>query len=112
MGELGAKASQDAAKTCEQVVQDLTPLGDVRRRKMFGGYGIFESSAMFALVNSQGDLFLKVDDTNRSRFDDAGAKQHGKMPYFQVPSEVMEDSDVLLDWAGVSIKVAHAAKKK
>jgi DNA transformation protein len=79
---------------------------------MFGGYGIFESSAMFALVNSQGDLFLKVDDTNRSRFDDAGAKQHGKMPYFQVPSEVMEDSDVLLDWAGVSIKVAHAAKKK
>jgi DNA transformation protein len=111
MGEVGAKAGQDAAGTCERVVKDLTPMGEVSIRKMFGGYGIFESSAMFALVNSKGDLFLKVDDTNRSRFDDAGAKQHGKMPYFRVPPEVMEDSDALLDWAGISIKVAHVAKK-
>ena len=112
MGEKGAKAGPDAAETCERVVRDLTPLGNVSSRKMFGGYGIFESSAMFALVNSQGDLFLKVDDTNRSRFDDAGAKQHGKMPYFQVPGEIMEDSDALKDWAVVSLQIAHATKKK
>lgn len=112
MGESGAKAGQDAAETSERAVRDLMPLGDVSSRKMFGGYGIFESSAMFALVNSQGDLFLKVDDTNRSRYDNAGAKQHGKMPYFQVPSEVLEDSDALRDWAEVSLKIAHAAKKK
>jgi TfoX/Sxy family transcriptional regulator of competence genes len=79
---------------------------------MFGEYGIFESSAMFSLGQFTGDLFLKVDDTNRSRFDDAGDKQHGKMPCFQVPPEVMDDSDTLLDWAGFSIKIAHAAKKK
>jgi DNA transformation protein len=112
MGEPGVKAGQDPAETSERVVQDLVPLGDVSSRKMFGGYGIFESSAMFALVNSQGELFLKVDDSNRARFDDAGAKQHGKMPYFQVPSDVMEDSDALRDWAGVSLVIAHAAKKK
>ena len=112
MGEKGAKAGQDAADTCVRVVQDLRPLGDVSSRKMFGGYGIFESSVMFALVNSQGDFFLKVDESNRSLFDDAGAKQHGKMPYFQVPSEIMGDSDALLNWAGISLKIAHEAKKK
>ena len=93
-------------------MRDLTPLGDVSSRNFFGGYGIFESSAMFALVNSRSDLFLKVDDTNRSRFDDAGAKQHGKMPYFQVLLEIMENSDALRDWAEVSLKIARAAKKK
>lgn len=112
MGESGAKEGPNAAETCEQAVKDLMPLGDVSSRKMFGGYGIFESGAMFALVNSQGDLFLKVDDSNRSRFDDVGSEQHGRMPYFQVPSEVMEDSDVFLEWAKVSLQIARAAKKK
>ena len=112
MGEPGAKAGQAADETCEQVVQDLTPLGDVTSRKMFGGYGIFNDSAMFALVNSEGDLFLKADDTNRPRFKEVNSKQHGKMPYFQAPSEVMEDSDALLDWANISLQIAHAAKKK
>ena len=112
MGEKGAKNSQDAAETCERSVQDLTPLGEVSSRKMFGGYGIFESSIMFALVNSQGDLFLKADDTNRSRFEEAGSGQHGKMPYFQVPPDVMADSDTLQEWASISIQIAHAAKMK
>jgi DNA transformation protein len=112
MGEKGAKNSRDAAETCERTVQDLTPLGEVSSRKMFGGYGIFENSAMFALVNSQGDLFLKADDTNRSRFEEAGSSQHGKMPYFQVPPDVIADSDNLREWASISIQIAHAAKKK
>jgi DNA transformation protein len=111
MGEKGASAGQVAAETCERTVQDLTPLGEITSRKMFGGYGIFESSTMFALVNSQGDLFFKADDTNRSRFEEAGSGQHGKMPYFLVPPEVAADSDSLRDWASVSIAVAHAAEK-
>lgn len=112
MGEKGAKEGQDAATVSAQVVGEFAPLGEVSSRKMFGGYGIFESSAMFALVNSQGDLFLKADDSNRQRFEEVGAKQHGKMPYFQPPSEVLEDEDSLREWAKVSIDVAHANKKK
>jgi DNA transformation protein len=112
MGKKRAKLSQEATDACERVVQALAPMGEVSSRKMFGGYGIFASSAMFALVNSQGDVFLKADDSNRSRFDDAGAKQHGKMPYFQVPSAVLEDVNSLHDWARTSIEIAHASKKK
>jgi len=112
MGEKDAKASQDAATVCEQVVREFAPLGEVSSRKMFGGYGIFESSVMFALVNSQGELYLKADDSNRPRFEQVGAKQHGKMPYFQPPPEVLADDDSLRDWAMVSMEVAHANKKK
>ena len=112
MGEKGAKDSQDAATFSEQMVGEFTPLGEVSSRKMFGGYGIFESGTMFALVNSQGELFLKADDSNRPRFEQIGAKQHGKMPYFQPPPEVLADEDSLRDWAQVSIEVAHANKKK
>ena len=81
-------------------------------RKMFGGYGIFESGAMFALVNSQGELFLKADDSNRDQFEQSGSGQHGKMPYFQIPAEVWADEETLREWAQISIKIAHASKKK
>lgn len=112
MGKKGSKLSQEATRACEQVVNELAPLGDVSSRKMFGGYGIFESSAMFALVNSEGEIYLKVDDTNRPRFDEVGAKQHGRMPYFQVPADVLGDVDSLRDWASLSIRIAHESKKK
>jgi DNA transformation protein len=112
MGEKGAKLSLDAADVCDQVVRDLTPLGDVSSRKMFGGYGIFESAAMFALIDSNGQVFLKVDDSNLERFENAGAEKHGRMPYYQVSQEVLENAEQLHDWARPSIAIAHAAKKK
>jgi TfoX/Sxy family transcriptional regulator of competence genes len=67
---------------------------------------------MFAIVNSDGDLFLKVDDSNRAPFESAGSSQHGKMPHFLVPDKVLADSGTLLDWAKASFEVARAAKKK
>ncbi len=112
MGEKGAKESQDAAAVVEQVLRDLAPLGEVSSRKMFGGYGIFEGGTMFALVNSQGELFLKADDSNRPEFEEIGAKQHGRMPYFQPAPAVLADEDSLRDWAQVSLEVARANKKK
>jgi len=111
MGEKGTKLSQQATTASEQVVQSLAAVGEVSSRKMFGGYGIFESGAMFALVNAQGEVFLKADGSNRSRFDEAGANQHGRMPYFQVPAAVLEDEIALQDWARTSIEIAHAGKK-
>ncbi len=108
MGEKGAKDGQDTAAIVENLLRDLAPLGDVKSRKMFGGYGIFEGSTMFALVNSQGELFLKADDSNRPSFEQSGAKQHGKMPYFSPTPEVLADEDALRDWAQVSLEVARA----
>ncbi len=49
MGQKGAKLAQEATKASEKLVHTLSDLGKVYSRKMFGGYGIFESGAMFKL---------------------------------------------------------------
>ncbi len=112
MGEKGAKMTGEAADFAASVVQDLTPLGDVRERKMFGGFGIFEGETMFALIDSAAQLFLKAGESNRVRFDAAGCEKHGRMPYYGVPAEVLGDQAVLLDWAKSALDEARASKAK
>jgi DNA transformation protein and related proteins len=84
----------------------------VYSRKMFGGYGIFESGAMFALITSEGIIHFKIDQSNRKRFEDAGAEQYGKMPYFEVPKIVLKNKQKLHKWARDSIDIAHTSKTK
>ena len=111
MGEKGAKLSNQVTEVCEEVLKILSPLGDVNAKKMFGGYGIFESGAMFALIDSNGKLFFKVDNTNRANYEELKASAHGKMPYYQVPSEIIEDVGKIQDWAKTSIRIVHLGKR-
>lgn len=85
----------------------LSPLGGVTCKPMFGGYGIFHEGSMFALVKGTG-LFFKVDDSNRSDYEEAGSKQYKPMPYFQVPANILADTSKLQEWARVSVRIAHA----
>jgi DNA transformation protein len=112
MGEKNAKLAQQSSEACERVVKALASLGDLSSKKMFGGYGIFESGVMFALVNSQGEVYFKADETNRARFQEIDANQHGRMPYFQIPDKILEDQPALLEWARSSLVVAHSKAKK
>ena len=82
MGQKGAKLTPEATAVAETLVERLATLGDISSRKMFGGYGIFESGSMFALVTSDGIAHLKVDDSNLARFDNAGSERFGRMPYY------------------------------
>jgi len=59
MDEKGAKLSNHATEVFDRVIQSLASLGDVAGKKMFGGYGIFESGAMFALIDSCGKVFSR-----------------------------------------------------
>ena len=93
------------------VLEKLEPIGDIQVRAMFGGFGVFESGAMFALMAGSG-LFFKVDESNRSTYEEAGSVQYGRMPYFRVPESVLEDSDTLQDWARASMTVSRASTKK
>ena len=61
MGEKGARQSDQAAETAQGLVDDLLSLGEVTSKKMFGGFGIFESGLMFALVDSEGSAVSRVD---------------------------------------------------
>ena len=95
----------------QDVMEMMRPLGDVTSRSMFGGYGIFESGDMFALISGDA-LYFKADDSNRSRYEDAGAAQFKPMPYWEVPADVLDSEADVEEWARMSIAAAHAAPKK
>ncbi len=93
------------------VLQKLSPIEGLTSRSMFGGYGVFAAGDMFGLISGAA-LFFKVDDSNRGQYEAAGSKRYGPMPYYLVPGEVMADEATLLEWARLSVAIAHATAKK
>lgn len=111
MGDKGAKLTGDATAAAEMLVDVLQPLGDVASKKMFGGYGIFGDGVMFALVDSGGTAFLRVDDGTLARYQAADSEKHGRMPYQSIPPAVLADEARLVEWADEALAVARAHKK-
>jgi DNA transformation protein len=84
---------------------------------MFGGVGLYADGLFFGLLDDD-TLYLKVDDTNRNDYVSRGCAPFRplkndpdaySMSYFQVPEDVLEDSDALRPWARKSIAVALTA---
>lgn len=91
----------------DQVMELLAPIGGVHSRAMFGGYGIFHDGDMFALIAGS-TLYFKVDESNYADYEDAGSERFGRMPYYEVPVELLDDLEILRDWANISIAIGHA----
>jgi len=106
MGKKGDNLTSESSMAAEDIQNRLATLGDIRVKKMFGGYGVFEEDKMFALIDSSGRVFFKVDDTNMARFEQAGSEKHARMPYFSVPEGVLSDDDLLEEWARLSIRIS------
>jgi DNA transformation protein len=106
MGEKGAKLTTDSSQAAEDIQKRLAGLGSIRTKKMFGGYGVFEGDKMFALIDSSGQVFFKVDESNQARYKEAGSEKHSRMPYYHVPDDVFENDDLLEEWAGLSIGIS------
>ena len=73
-----------------KTIADLSPLGEVTARPMFGGHGLFLNDKMFVLI-SKDVLYFKADDENRAEFEAAGMESYGKMPYYQMPPAAIND---------------------
>ncbi len=112
MGTKGAKLTEKATSTSEWLEKSLSGVGIISRRKMFGGYGVFENGVMFALITPEGTVHFKVNESNLERFEKAGSQKHGRMPYYSVPDEILQNQNSLYDWAILSIKIAHDTGKK
>jgi DNA transformation protein and related proteins len=54
------------------VLDQLTGLGRLRVRRMFGGAGIYCDEMFFAIADHD-TLYLKADDTNRETYLQAGS---------------------------------------
>jgi DNA transformation protein len=96
----------------EFVLDQLSDLGEVTARKMFGGAGIYCSGKMFGLIAND-VAYLKADEQSRPDYEDRGCGpfkpwEHKKMtmPYYEIPPEVLEDAEELAVWAGKSLSIA------
>ena len=90
----------------------------IRARSMFGGVGIYAGEVFFALIDED-TLYLKVDDSTRPDFEAIGMgpfQPFGEtgevMQYYQLPGELLEDSEALRSWAEKAIATAERARKR
>ncbi len=102
------------------VLDQLSPLGPVTSRAMFGGAGVYLNGTIFGLI-AYDTLYLKVDESNRGDYEDAGMEpfrpfedKASQMSYYEVPVDVLEDRDDLSDWARKALAAAKkgASRKK
>ena len=91
---------------------------EIRARNMFGGVGIYGGQLFFALIDDD-TLYFKVDESNRRDFEARGmgpfqpyGEEGETMGYYRVPEDLLEDSEVLGQWAAKAIDVARRAKAR
>lgn len=91
-------------------MDQLKPLGGVTARSMFGGAGLYRGGLIFGIL-ADDTLYFKVDDSNLPDYKAADmgpfCPYGTAMPYYQVPIEVLEDSETLRVWAEKSLAVAR-----
>ena len=71
----------------------LTPLGGLTHRKMFGGTCIYRDGAIFSLVSSDGQIYLKAHGDVATGLKDNGSTQFHNMPYWSLPDAALDDPD-------------------
>ena len=95
------------------VLDQLSDLGPVTSRKMFGGVGLYCGEVFFGII-ARDELYLKVDDSTRDRYERAGMHPFKPYPdrpttmkYYGVPLEVLESSVELTRWAHDAVAAAR-----
>ena len=86
------------------VVDQLAAAGVVKTRRMFGGVGLYIDGVFCAIIGADsGRLFLKVDASNQADYEreemEPFRTRRGTMSYYEVPVHVLEDRDLLREWA-------------
>ena len=100
------------------LLEQMGQIRPVTTRPMFGGLTFFAEGRAFALADD-GVVYFKVDDSNRPDFEAAGmgpflpfGDPAKPMQYYEVPADVLEDSEQLGAWMVKAIAVAARAKAK
>jgi DNA transformation protein len=92
------------------LVEHLSLLGPVGSRPQMGGYGLYLEDRCFGLIQGH-RLYFVADAATQVEF-----RRRGLMPYdpnpsrpygafFEVPADVLDDLDQVLDWARRAVQV-------
>jgi DNA transformation protein len=102
----------------EFVVEQMIPIGRLRVRAMFGGYGIYLDDYFIAIIVDD-RLYFKADSDTACEFEAKDLNPfsyvtHGKrvtMKYFEAPPEVFEETEVMSLWVKKAYGAAIRARK-
>ena len=105
------------AQNLEYVLEQLAGLGELRSNRMFSGVGLYSNELFFGLIHDD-TLYFKTDPSNIAGYRERRMPRFMPFPdrpeavfgYHQVPADVIEDSEVLVEWARKSVAVALASK--
>ena len=95
----------------------LAPLGAVRVKRMFGGWGLYADEVFVAIIG--GDrLFLKTSAETRPAFEAAGCEpfvydsKTGSIAlgYWSAPADAMDSPALMEPWARRALQAALAAR--
>ena len=95
----------------------LAPLGAVRSRRMFGGWGLYLDDLFIALI-ADDRLYLKADAASRPSFEAAGCEpfvynakvKAVSLGYWTAPAEALESPPLMAPWARLALQAALAAR--
>lgn len=92
-------------------LDQLSLWGGVSAKRMFGGAALYKDELAFGMI-ARDTLYLKVDETNREEYINAGAHQLTPfknnatvLSFYSVSLEVLEDSDELITKAKQSLVI-------
>ena len=95
----------------------LSPLGSVRVRRMFGGWGFYVNDVFLALIAFE-RLYLKTNAHTQARFEQAQCEpfvfeSKGKsltMGYWTAPAEALDSPALMVPWARLALQAALQAR--
>lgn len=97
----------------------FAPLGSIRTRAMFGGWGFYCDELFFAIIADE-TLYLKADAESAARFQAAGGEpfsftyKDGRsetMNYWTVPEEAMESPGEMIEWGRLALAAAIRSRR-
>ena len=102
--------------------EQLSPLGRLTMRRMFGKTGVFCDGLMFGMITDD-TLYVRVDDHNKAVFKEAEAapplnyEKQGRtidLSFWRVPERLLDEPDELILWARAALAAAQriAAEKE
>ena len=102
----------------EFVLDQLRALPEVRTKAMFGAHGLYQNEHFFGILD-EGRLFFKTDASSQADYVARGMvpfthESKGRvvtMSYHEVPPDVLEQPQELVEWARKAIGIAASSKK-
>ena len=100
-------------KTLEHILDLLDEEEGISFKRMFGGYGLFKNELAVGLI-LRSEIFMKVDQSNINDYKSSFSKpftykKNGKdisLSNWAIPSEILEDKDLFIEWFLKSYRVA------